>query len=91
VFSVQVDHKLVFSAKNRASHKGHNSLCFSARSHIIMDLEEGIKKHLDSQHKWILLQNNPVINRHQELHIRTREQAPRSSADLERRITAKIL
>jgi hypothetical protein len=48
---VQVDHKLVFSAKSRASHKGHNSLCFSARSHIIMDLEEGIKKHPDDQRK----------------------------------------
>jgi hypothetical protein len=82
---------LIFSAKIRASHKGHNSLCFSARSHMIMDLEEGIKKHPDNQRKWILLQNNPVINRHHELHIRTREQAPRSSADLERRIAAKIL
>jgi hypothetical protein len=57
---------------------------------MIMDLEEGIKKHPDNQRKWILLQNNPVINRHYELHIRTREQAPRSSADLERRIAAKI-
>jgi hypothetical protein len=82
---------LIFSAKNRASDKGHNSLYFSARSHIIMDLEEGIKKHPDNQHKWILLQSNPVINRYQELHIRTREQVPRSSADLERRIAAKIL
>jgi hypothetical protein len=58
---------------------------------MITDLEEGIKKHLDNQHKWILPQSNPVINRHHELHIRTREQAPRSSADLERRIAAKIL
>ena len=58
---------------------------------MIMDLEEGIKKHLDNQRTWILLQNNLVINRHHELHIRTREQAPRSSADLERRIAAKIL
>jgi hypothetical protein len=58
---------------------------------MIMGLEEGIKKHPDNQHKWILLQNNPVINRDHELHIRTREQAPRSSADLERRIAAKIL
>jgi hypothetical protein len=82
---------LIFSAKIRASHKGHNSLCFSARSHMIMDLEEGIKKRPDNQRKWILLHNNPVINRHHELHIRTREQAPRSSADLERRIAAKIL
>jgi hypothetical protein len=56
-----------------------------------MDLEEGIKKHPDDQRKWILLQNNPVINRHQKLHIRTREQVPRSSADLERRIAVKIL
>jgi hypothetical protein len=55
----------------------------------MMTLEEALSIHLENERKWIRPQNNPLVNRHTEMHIKIITEAPRNSKKLKKLIEDK--
>ena len=54
-----------------------------------MDLETALAIHLEAERKCIRPTNNPIVNRHEELHIKTMMESPRNSKLLQKQIEEK--